>query len=67
MDKNIIIAVVLAALVLVAAVQAVQLFNLRGKIASGQVAVQSSVGGTGGSSPALPSGLENLPSMVGGC
>ncbi len=67
MDKNIIIAVVLAALVLVAAVQAVQLFNLRSKISNGQVAVQSPVGGTGGSSPTLPSGLENLPSMVGGC
>ena len=67
MDKNIIIAIVLAALVLVAAVQAVQLFSLRSKISSGQVAVQSSMGGAGASTPSLPSGLENLPSMVGGC
>ena len=72
MDKNVVIAIVLGALVLIAAVQAVQLFSLKDKLASGSigtasagVAVQAS--GGGGGSPKLPSNLENLPGMVGGC
>lgn len=67
MNKDIIVAIVLAALVLVAAVQAVQLFSLKSKIVNGQVAVQSTGASTGSSSAALPAGLQNLPSMVGGC
>ena len=71
MNKNLVIAIVLGALVVIAAVQAVQLFSLKDKIAGGSigtatagVSVQS---GGGGGSPKLPSNLENLPGMVGGC
>lgn len=62
MDKNLIIAVVLGVLLLVAAVQAVELFGLKNKIASGGMTATS----TGGNAQ-LPGNLQNLPSMVGGC
>jgi hypothetical protein len=72
MNQNIVIAIVLGALVLIAAVEAYQLMGIKSKIASGGVqvatagapAVQSA---GGGGAPTLPSSLENLPSMVGGC
>lgn len=66
MDKNIIIAIVLGALVLVAAIQAVQLFGLKNKVQTGQVAATVQSGPVGGS-PSLPSNIQNLPNMVGGC
>jgi len=69
MNKNMVIAIVLGALVLIAGIQAFQLFGLKTKLATGEIstgtATQSS-GGSGGS-PKLPSNLENLPTMVGGC
>ena len=69
MDKNVVIAIVLGALVLIAAVQAIQLFTLKSKIASGSVSVGGApqASGGGGSAPQLPSNLNNLPNMVGGC
>lgn len=68
MNKNVVIAIVLGALVLIAAVQAVQLFTLKNKLAGGQISVGTPTqsGATGGS-PQLPSSLANLPSQVGGC
>ncbi|MBI4148638.1 hypothetical protein HY490_05080 [Candidatus Woesearchaeota archaeon] len=68
MDKNILIAIVLGALILVAGIQAYSLMSLTSKVQSGGVSVSSPVqsgGGSGGAS--LPSNLQNLPSMVGGC
>ena len=73
MDKNVVIAIVLGALVVIAAVQAVQLFSLKDKLAGGGISTSTaavstqSSGGGGGGSPKLPSNLENLPGMVGGC
>ncbi len=69
MDKNVVIAIVLGALVLIAGVQAFQLFSLKGKLASGQISTSTSTAASGGSggSPQLPPGLESLPSQVGGC
>ena len=72
MNQNVVIAIVLGALVLIAAVQAYQLVGLKDQISSGGVQVASAgvapqASGSGGGSPALPSSLENLPGMVGGC
>jgi len=68
MDKNIVIAIVLGALVLIAGVQAFQLFSLKNKVAQGSVGVNAQTqAGSSGGSPQLPSNLQNLPNMVGGC
>ena len=68
MDKNVVIAIVLGALVLIAGVQAFQLFSLKNKLAEGSLSASAptQAGATSGS-PQLPSNLQNLPSMVGGC
>ena len=68
MNKNVVIAIVLGALVLIAGIQAFQLFTLKTKLASGQISTSALTqsGGSGGS-PQLPSNLQNLPNMVGGC
>jgi hypothetical protein len=72
MNQNVVIAIVLGALVLIAAVEAYQLMGIKSQLASGSVSVGASgaapqAGGAGGSAPALPSSLQNLPGMVGGC
>ncbi len=72
MKQNVVIAIVLGALVLIAAVQAYQLIGLKNQISSGNVQLGAvgvpvaQAGGAGGA-PALPSSLQNLPGMVGGC
>jgi hypothetical protein len=72
MDKNVMISIVLGILVLIAAVQAVQLFSLKGSVQTGAVAtstqpVAAASSGAAPSAGALPSNLQNLPTMVGGC
>lgn len=71
MNQNVVIAIVLGALVLIAAVEAYQLMSLKDKISSGGVQVATAGApapqAAGGGAPTLPSSLENLPSMVGGC
>lgn len=68
MNKNVIIAIVLGALVLIAGIQAFQLFTLKDKLGSGQISTGTSTqANAGGSSPQLPSNLQDLPSQVGGC
>ena len=68
MNKNIVIAIVLGALVLIAGVQAFQLFSLKEKLSSGQISTGTSTqASSGGGSPQLPSNLQELPEMVGGC
>ncbi len=69
MDKNIIIVIVLAALILIAAIQAFQLVGLKNSISSGSIrtattGAQVQASGGGGN---LPGDLESLPGMVGGC
>jgi len=68
MEQRTIVAIVLGVLVLIAAVQAYQFSELKSKIVSGgaQVSAQSAPA-SGGSAPQLPSNLQNLPQMVGGC
>lgn len=70
MEKNVILAIVLGALVVIAALQAFQLFGLKNKISSGNVQTVSGANAPAagqGSGGAVPSNLQNLPSMVGGC
>ena len=70
MNKNLIVVLVLAILVIVSAVQTIQLVGLKSKISSGGVSV------SGGSTPQVTAvsggsssggSLDDLPSMVGGC
>lgn len=65
MNRNILMVVLLMVLVIVSAVQAFQLNDLKGKVSSGTigktvspVAVQSGASGNS---------INELPSMVGGC
>ena len=71
MNKNVILAIVLGVLILIAAVQAVQLGGLKAKVSSGSLtsslktgAAPASAADSSGS--AVKSG-SNLPTMVGGC
>ena len=72
MNQNVVIAIVLGALVLIAAVEAYQLMGIKTQLASGSVQVGAAAaapqaGGASGGAPSLPSNLQNLPGMVGGC
>lgn len=71
MNTNLLLTILIGAMVLVSVLQAVQLFSLQSALASGVSvgggkSVSASSTGSGGSAQ-LPSSLENLPSMVGGC
>ena len=71
MNKNLLVAIVLGVLVVVAVVQTVQLVGLKNKLAGGTVQTgsaspQTTASGQSGNTQ-LPSNLQNLPSMVGGC
>jgi len=72
MNKNVVIVLLLAVLVIVSAVQTVQLTGLKDRIGSGTLGVTggSSVPQTTSGSSSHSSGagnLADLPSMVGGC
>jgi hypothetical protein len=70
MEKNVVLAIVLGALVIIAGLQAYQLFSLKNKVGSGNlqtVSGASAPAAAQGSGASLPSNLQNLPSMVGGC
>ena len=67
MNKNVVIAIVLGALVLIAGIQAFQLFTLKEKLSSGQISTGTPTQSGGSGNPQLPSNLQNLPEMVGGC
>ena len=72
MKKEVLITIVLAVLVLVSLVQALQLRSLKSQIETGSFSVQTKAAATpvasgSGGSPALPQSLDNLPQMVGGC
>ena len=76
MEKNTLVAMVLGVLVLIAAVSAFQLNGLRNTLSGG--AIVSTVNtasqpspipqsAPSGGNPQIPSSLQNLPDMVGGC
>ena len=76
MKKTTVVAVILAVLVLISLVQAVQLGGLKTKLEGGNVKVSSSAGSSpvasgssadSGRTAALPSSVSSLPQMVGGC
>lgn len=66
MDKNIVIAIVLGVLIVIAGVQAYSLMSLKssmGTQTTSAVAPVASAPSSGG----VPSNIQNLPQMVGGC
>ena len=65
MNKNVIIVIVLVVLVLLTAVQAIQLSSLKASISTGKVSVGSAPAASSGGNVA--SGVQDVPSMVGGC
>ncbi len=73
MKQTTIVAVVLGVLILVSAVQAVQLNALKDTISEGGLEVSTGtfsvpVASSGGKSTgSLPSNIKDLPQMVGGC
>ncbi len=68
MDKNTLVVVILGVLVLVALVQAFQMTSLKGVVSGGSVVSSpASAPASSGQQAKLPSNLDNLPSMVGGC
>ncbi|MCK4967993.1 MAG: hypothetical protein KAS12_02965 [Candidatus Aenigmarchaeota archaeon] len=74
MEKDTMIAILLGILVLVSVVQAVELTNLKTGIEEGKItlgaksaATTTSTTSSGGSGAVVPSNLQNLPDMVGGC
>ena len=66
MNRNVIIVIVLVVLVLLTAVQAIQLSSLKSSISTGKVRVGCSAP-TKSSGASVPSNIQDLPSMVGGC
>ncbi len=65
MNRNVIIVIVLVVLVLLTAVQAIQLSSLKTSISTGKISVGSAPAQSSGAS--VPSNIQDLPSMVGGC
>jgi len=67
MNKNTIVMIVMVALILISGVQAYQLAGLKTDLQDG-VSVQSAPsGGAKAGASSLPTSLDNLPAMVGGC
>lgn len=71
MNKNLLIVGVLVLLVLVTIVQAVQLNGIKNDLSSSGAVVKttasSSSSSTSAGSASVPTNLQNLPGMVGGC
>lgn len=69
MNKNMVLAIALGVLIIVAGLQAYQLFNIKEKLSDSGVSLKSTSGkiSTGTGTPAVAPSLNELPSMVGGC
>ena len=67
MEQKTVIMIVLGVLVLIAAVQAYQFSELKTQLAGGSRSVSTVSAPASSGSPQLPSNLQNLPQMVGGC
>ena len=63
MDKQVLVAIALALLLIVSGVQAIEIGNLKEAIAEGQVITGASAGQQGSSVPAQ----QSAPAMVGAC
>lgn len=71
-DKNLIIVGVLVLLILISVVQTVQLIRMKGSVSDINPTAENSVKSTTtsaktGGSGSVPTNLQNLPGMVGGC
>lgn len=68
MEKETIFAIIIGVLIVVSAIQAIQLVTLSKSIQTGtfKASTGSNTGGSTGNVQ-VPSNLENLPGMVGGC
>lgn len=69
MEKETIFAVIVGVLIVVSVIQAIQLVTLSKNIQAGifKTSVSSSASGSTSGNMQVPSNLENLPGMVGGC
>ena len=69
MNKNLVIVIVLSVLIVVSAVQAIQLTKLKTDISSGNIALGAATKtvSTSTGSSVTPSSLDQLDTMVGGC
>ena len=63
MERQLIILIVVFILIILTGIQAVQLYNLKVAISEGKV----TFGGVQASGATLPSSIDDLPPMVGGC
>ncbi len=72
MKKNMLLTIALVVLVIVSAVQALQLAKIKSDLENNALAIKSKsvkpvVKSSSGSDVSVPKSLENLPQMVGGC
>lgn len=76
MERKVIVSIVLGLLVVISAVQALQLTELKAKVSdasfstvksSTQAVPVASSGGSSGGGNTVAANIANLPSMVGGC
>jgi len=67
MEKNTLVLLVLSVLLVVAVVQAFQLTGLKADISGGSSTTTQNAAPETTQQAKLPSNLDNLPSMVGGC
>ncbi len=68
MNKNMLLTVLIGVLIIVSALQTVQLMGITGVLSGGGASVSSvSSSVQKSASSNLPSNLQDLPSMVGGC
>lgn len=67
MKRETMLTVLLVVLIVVSAVQAVQLVTLSSAISSGSSIKAPSPAAAGSGAAQVPSSLQNLPQMVGGC
>lgn len=65
-NKQMLIGLVIAGLLLIALFQGLQLYTARENNAGGQAITGNAVQGNG-QQASVPANLQNLPSMVGGC
>lgn len=74
MKQTTLVAIILSVLIVLSVAQAFQLYTLKAKVTDGSLSVStktgvtpSASGKTGGDVGKLPSNIQNLPQMVGGC
>ncbi|MBI2548222.1 hypothetical protein HYW21_02630 [Candidatus Woesearchaeota archaeon] len=73
MKQTTLVAIILSVLIVLSVAQAFQLYTLKAKVSEGSLTVGTKTGvtpsasGANGNVQKLPSNIQNLPQMVGGC